>query len=38
VAAWQPDVVLTDLAMPDLDGASTTRALPCGILDSVSWR
>lgn len=27
VAARQPDVVLTDLAMPDLDGASATQAL-----------
>ena len=27
VAARHPDVVLTDLAMPDLDGASATRAL-----------
>jgi DNA-binding NarL/FixJ family response regulator len=27
VAATRPDVVLTDLAMPDLDGAAATRAL-----------
>ncbi|WP_448625128.1 response regulator [Geodermatophilus sp. URMC 64] len=27
VAATTPDVVLTDLAMPDLDGAAATRAL-----------
>jgi DNA-binding NarL/FixJ family response regulator len=26
-AATQPDVVLTDLAMPDLDGATATRQL-----------